>query len=49
VWLGKNAPLQISIKKFEVFLLCCAMSLNGEYTRLKVNYRDKFKKYDERI
>ncbi len=49
VWLGKNAPLQISTVFFEVILLCCAMSFNGEDTRLKVNCRDKFKEYNEII
>jgi hypothetical protein len=48
-WLGKNALLQISIIFSEVILFHCAMSLNGEDTRLRINCRDKFKEYDERI
>jgi hypothetical protein len=49
VWLGKNAPLQISIFFFEVIFFHCAMSFNGEDTKLKVNCKDKFKEYDEII
>jgi hypothetical protein len=47
---GEECPIANNNIFFsEVILFYCAMSFNGEDTRLKVNCTNKFKEYDERI